>query len=120
MKVSFDFDDTLKDSYTGEPCKPAIKRLIHHLNEGDEVYIVTSRVESDKSFKEIRDFLFDHAEPVDGIYFTRLQPKVYTLEKLGVELHYDDDKYELSLLKAKGIKGEFSVFPEDGQNEKKE
>ena len=42
--------------------------------------------------------------PVKDIIFTNGKWKADTLDKIGSILHYDDDKEEITRIKAKGIK----------------
>ena len=99
MKVSFDFDHTLsrKDVQT------FAKELV---NEGHEVWIVTSRF-SDEAAKEKKwhwiegqnQKLFDVAEDCgikkENIQFTCMESKSIFLKDKGFIFHLDDDDIEL-------------------------
>ena len=99
MKVSFDFDHTLsrKDVQT------FAKELV---NEGHEVWIVTSRF-SDEAAKEKKwhwiegqnQKLFDVAQDcgikLENIHFTCMESKSIFLKDKGFIFHLDDDDIEL-------------------------
>lgn len=99
MKVSFDFDHTLsrKDVQT------FAKELV---NEGHEVWIVTSRF-SDEAAKEKKwhwiegqnQKLFDVAQDCgikkENIQFTCMESKSIFLKDKGFIFHLDDDDIEL-------------------------
>ena len=85
MNISFDYDGTLIH--------------IHHLVEkfqlsGDSVFIVTSRNQN-KEHKE----LYDDADRLgikrENIHFTNNEIKLPTIEKLNIQLHFDDDYVEV-------------------------
>lgn len=113
MKVSFDFDTTLMfpveivDNFphTGKPNKEFVDKFKEHMANGDEVYIVTSRVNNSLSHKQIIRFCGENRlNPVDIIH-TNGESKTPTLKELGIELHYDDDPQELIDAKKAGIEG---------------
>lgn len=97
--ISFDFDDTLKWS-NGQTNMEMVRKAVQHHNEGDKVIIVTSRVSSPGSVDEINEFIKDEelGDIIDEIHFL---PKEYTykepfLQVLGVDLHHDDDPWEIA------------------------
>lgn len=94
MKVSFDFDDTLYK---------VIDKLIAHYEAGDEIYIVTTRMDED--MQEVRDFVEKYKLPVIGIYNTNFSWKRNTLKRLQIDLHYDDNVEELARIRHTRIKG---------------
>lgn len=97
MKVSFDFDSTLSE----EKNQKIAKKFI---DNGDEVWITTSRLSSDhgraKGWPWIirqNEQLFEVAKelgiPEDRIKFTEGEDKwkfLYTFD-----IHFDDDEYEI-------------------------
>lgn len=99
MKVSFDFDSTLSRKDVQEFAKELV-------NEGHEVWIVTSRF-SDEVGKEKNwhwilgqnQRLFDVAEDCgikkENIYFTCMESKSIFLEGKDFIFHLDDDDIEL-------------------------
>jgi hypothetical protein len=99
MKVSFDFDGTL----SRKDVQSLAKELV---NEGHEVWIVTSRF-SDEAAKEKNwhwiegqnQKLFDVAQECgikkENIHFTCMESKSYFLEGKGFIFHIDDDDIEL-------------------------
>ncbi len=99
MKVSFDFDATLSRKDVQEFAKKLV-------NEGHEVWIVTSRF-SDEAAKEKNwhwisgqnQKLFDVAEEcgikLENIHFTCMESKSIFLKDKGFIFHLDDDYIEL-------------------------
>ena len=99
MKVSFDFDSTL----SRKDVQKFAKELV---NEGHEVWIVTSRF-SDEKAKEKNwhwilgqnQTLFDVAEDCgikkENIQFTCMESKSIFLENKNFIFHLDDDDIEL-------------------------
>lgn len=99
MKVSFDFDSTL----SRKDVQAFAKELV---NEGHEVWIVTSRF-SDEAAKEKKwhwiegqnQKLFDVAEDcgieLENIHFTCMESKSIFLKDKGFVFHLDDDDIEL-------------------------
>lgn len=99
MKVSFDFDHTL----SRKDVQSFAKELV---NEGHEVWIVTSRF-SDEAAKEKKwhwiegqnQKLFDVAEDCgikkENIYFTCMESKSIFLKDKEFVFHLDDDDIEL-------------------------
>jgi len=102
MNVSFDFDGTLHR--VGDPLWPAMALLRWHHQAGHRVMIVTTRTESHERSSWwrvhephrvlVHEFLSQYRLPVQGVEFTAHQPKVVTLLRNGIELHYDDDLVE--------------------------
>jgi acid phosphatase class B len=103
--VSFDFDDTLMNSFGG-PIDKNISKLMGHVRTGDTVMIVTSRKDTEENRLEINTFLKQNG--VDGmisnIYLVGGIKQPY-LSELGVNIHYDDKEVELSALNGTGIIG---------------
>lgn len=106
MRVSFDFDDTitqtifdLNDPHVFKKVglnQGTLEAMRDHVKKGDEIYIVTSRKYSDESLQEIEEDLrragvSQHVRDIIhvGDY------KATTLQRLGIELHYDDDIEEI-------------------------
>lgn len=96
--VSFDYDNTLTH--------PKIQRMAKiHLNAGDNVHIVSSRLSEmydlDKNFigtidnEDVYELAKELGIPKENIHFTDQQLKLETLIKIGSSLHYDDDVIEI-------------------------
>lgn len=112
--VTFDFDDTLTMPrwdeeeelwMTGlEPNKKTISAMKKFASKGYEVKIVTSRHGTSDHKRAIATFARKYGLPVKDIIFTNGKWKADTLDKMGSILHYDDDKEEITRIKAKGIK----------------
>ena len=112
--VTFDFDDTLTMPYWSDedgywtsgtdPNKKTISAMKKFASNGYDVKIVTSRHGTADHKRTIATFVKKHNLPVKDIIFTNGKWKADTLERLGSVLHYDDDTYEISRIKSKGIK----------------
>ena len=112
---SFDYDETLikyryeydeagdiEDIVYIGPHEENIQTLRDLAAQGHTVYIVTSR----KHPSEVKltfegdapgpgELTKEMGLPVAGIYYTGLEPKVFTLAKLGISKHWDDDQEEI-------------------------
>jgi hypothetical protein len=119
--ITFDFDDTLTQTqwdpeeenfrFVG-PNLAMIKILREHLNMGDEVHIVTSRMgpanqneAENASFHGqpaigpfLREHLGDDLERMTGVHFTSGALKWKKLAELDSDRHFDDDPCELEAL----------------------
>ena len=125
--VTFDFDDTLTQTqwdpeeenfrFIG-PNLVMIQALRGHLDMGDEVHIVTSRMGPANQAEEtgcsftgqpaigpfLREHLGDDLERLTGVHFTSGDLKWKKLAELGCEKHFDDDPCELEALQP-GVQG---------------
>ena len=93
MKVSFDFDSTLS--------KLSIQKVAKKfIDNGDEVWITTSRHSNPQINFYTNDLLFEIAENLgikkEHIQFTEGKDKFNFLE--GFDLHFDDDVIEIELI----------------------
>jgi len=107
-KISFDFDNTIVMSYMkyyGETPIPVfqsyndkiIKKIKKHIENGDDVHIVTARTRSLEEYfpEQTVDY---HLEKLglkeyfwpDRVIYTDTGPKRDVLTRLGVSKHYDD------------------------------
>jgi hypothetical protein len=115
MKVSFDFDSTLS--------RKDVQKLAKDLvNEGYEVWIVTSRF-SDEAAKNKNwhwiegqnQKLFDVAEDCgikkENIHFTCMESKSIFLKDKGFLFHLDDDDIELMDILESNRSNEVKCFP---------
>lgn len=87
MRVSFDIDGVLDT----EPGKQIAKRAI---DKGDDVFIITARNEGRASAE-----VFAIAEELDiprlRVYFTNGADKWRTIERLDIDLHYDNSREQV-------------------------
>jgi uncharacterized HAD superfamily protein len=108
MNVSFDFDNTIKAKDIPGNLDGLIHKTLNkmweHRNNNDNIIIVTSRDDNDENKREIVQTLKRITFPDLPIYFTNGTPKVETLKKHNVELHYDDDCEEALYNERQGIK----------------
>lgn len=99
MKVSFDFDSTLSRKDVQEFAKQLV-------NEGHEVWIVTSRFDDESAMKKNWHWIvgqnqkvFEIAEycgiKTEHIKFTCMESKSLFLKDKGFVFHVDDDVIEL-------------------------
>jgi acid phosphatase class B len=104
--VSFDFDDTLRRSSDGNPIRENVSKLLGHSRNGDFVYIVTSRKDTDENKSEINKFLLDNGlnSFIKSIFLVG-GLKRDRLVELGVSQHYDDKDHEIQALKDTEIFG---------------
>jgi len=109
MVVTFDFDDTLLRTVSDEdvgiredgPNGPILMRLVDHIQAGDEVHIVTSRLErleGTDDWTTVAGFLTTHGLEGLPVHFTDGDPKTETLARLGSKKHFDDDQWEIDTL----------------------
>ena len=110
VKVSFDFDNTLTVmrfnpdegifcDFHG-PNLVMIQCMDAHLQNGNEVHVITSRDESTASKTEIMRLLANNGlvRKIEAIHFTNGQLKAGLIRKLGIFRHYDDDPEEIAAL----------------------
>lgn len=99
MKLSFDFDNTLSQKNVQEFAKQLV-------NEGHEVWIVTSRFDDESAKKKNWHWIegqnqkvFEVAEycgiKPENIKFTCMESKSLFLKDKGYVFHVDDDEIEL-------------------------
>ncbi len=117
MKISFDFDNTLYHPFgykeTGESNlqMSEIQSLLKkYIKEGNQVFIVTKRYGPGSSRFGLGDehlLVYEIASKlgvdIRNIHFTNREMKVNTLLNLGIQRHFEDDKYECSLITKNGI-----------------
>jgi hypothetical protein len=106
--ISFDFDGTLVDEFGGYPMnsqKDEVQSFVKkYLSEGHDVIIITKRFGPENSDKGIRN---EHLEVqnlanklgIKKIYFTNREMKFSYIINLGVDMHFENDEYEVQLIK---------------------
>jgi acid phosphatase class B len=118
LRVSFDFDSTLAKYIertiawgpiiTEYTLNPKIRPYLdQHIKNGDELFLVTSRV--DETMSDVWKFLETYKDKVpiasDHVFNTNMAWKRNTLKRLHINVHYDDYKDELDRLKNTKIQG---------------
>lgn len=91
MKISFDFDETLSETW--------FQRLARALiTAGVDVRVVTSRcsVSTNKDLWAIVDYL---QIPVDNVHFTEGRFKAEILERNKIDIHFDDNMDEINVIR---------------------
>ena len=107
--ITFDFDNTIAMSYMdtrGETPNPVfqrynnniIEKIKQNIEDGNEVYIVTSRKENLESYfpeqsipYRLKELGLDDYFLPDRLFYTNGKSKYPILLKLKTEMHYDDD-----------------------------
>lgn len=118
--VTVDFDDTLCsssfDGAWGKMDKVPITRVIDFVKklhtEGNEIHIVTFRMQKDK--KEVQNFCRIHKIPISTIVCTNWTNKLPFIKALNSSLHIDDDVDVCTLC----IKAGINVLLVDWEQEK--
>lgn len=87
MRVSFDVDGVL-DTEAG---KDIARRAI---NKGDDVFIITARNEGRMS-AEVFEIAKELGIPKLRIYFTNGADKWRTVDRLDIDLHYDNSREQV-------------------------
>ena len=122
---SFDFDNTLIRYHTLEdgdveyigPHEENIQLVRDLAAAGNKVIIVTSRAKPTGPKKPWDDaptpeeLIIQLGLPIEVVEYTRGDPKVKMLKKLGVTKHWDDDIEELAALEGSGVEGEHVPVP---------
>jgi len=91
MKISFDVDGVLTT-----PQGMALAR--RKISEGDRVYIITARNESTMSTR-VYEIAKELGIPRLRVYFTNGEDKWKTIQRLGIEVHYDNNEEQITKIK---------------------
>lgn len=87
MRISFDIDGVLDT----EPGKELAQRAI---DKGDDVFIITARNEGNAS-AEVFEIAQELNIPRLRIYFTNGADKWRTIDRLDIDLHYDNSREQV-------------------------
>lgn len=91
LVISYDFDNTLKNQYTGEYIKPIVDKMLSDIRAGKEVIICTARMKQHTG--EIEEFLRQYNIDVPILTTNRKMKSTTLLDyigKVGSLVHYDD------------------------------
>lgn len=108
MKISFDFDGTLEDEFGGFPIneqKEEIQSFAKkYIDEGHEVMILTKRYgpeNSDKGLKNEHLVVYQLADElgIKEVNFTNREMKFSYINKMSIDIHFENDDYEVSLIR---------------------
>ena len=91
MKISFDVDGVLTT-----PQGMALAR--RKITEGNRVYIITARNE-ERMAAAVYEIAKDLGIPRLRVYFTNGEDKWKTIQRLGIELHYDNNEEQYNKIK---------------------
>lgn len=104
MKISFDFDNTLDKKFVRQLCRYLISK--HH-----DIYIVTTRRYNTLEGQDPDTYNKDLFESVaklgikrDNIIFTEYEWKYQILDKMNIDVHYDDNESEYKFAKENNAK----------------
>lgn len=108
MNISFDFDGTLEDEFGGFPInlqKEEIQSLAKkYIDEGHNVMILTKRYgpeNSNKGLKNEHIDVYELAEKIGikNVFFTNREMKFSYIKRMNIDVHFENDDYEVSLIK---------------------
>ena len=91
MKISFDVDGVLT---TAQGMALARRKI----TEGNRVYIITARNESTMSAR-VYEITKELGIPRLRVYFTNGEDKWKTIQRLGIEVHYDNNEEQITKIK---------------------
>lgn len=101
MKISFDFDGTLR-TYDGDAIERVQKILLGYQKKGNKVIIITARNPEDTHVGMDGEQLQNYLKRKFGdipVYYTNGELKWKILKKERVDLHYDDSPEEIQAIK---------------------
>lgn len=95
MKISFDIDGTIHGYGSGfHQIKELLKILVYCPDL--EVIILTSRSEDTwKHSEELLIMLKEFDLTIQDVVFTNIEDKSEYIDKLNIDLHFDDNDYEV-------------------------
>lgn len=91
MKISFDVDGVLDT-----PQGMALAR--RKITEGNRVYIITARNE-ERMAAAVYEIAKELGIPRLRVYFTNGEDKWKTIQRLGIEVHYDNNEEQITKIK---------------------
>lgn len=91
MKISFDVDGVLTT-----PQGMALAR--RKIANGDRVYIITARNESTMGAR-VYEIAKELGIPRLRVYFTNGEDKWKTIQRLGIDVHYDNNEEQITKIK---------------------
>lgn len=103
--ISYDYDGTLDDHFDGSknPSKNDVRKTLIELQNDNEIFIITKRY--DPSYTNIKNEsqkVYDLAKELnikpENIFFTNRNMKTNMIKALNIDIHFEDDQYEVSLL----------------------
>lgn len=104
--ISFDFDGTLNEYFDGKPnlIKNDIREVLLSLAIHNTIHIITRRYGmSNKNIGEWQ-VVYGLAKSLGisehNVHFTNREMKIAAIRRNDIYLHFDDDQYEVSLLRS--------------------
>lgn len=107
MIVSFDFDGTLEDDFDGtlNTQKEKIQNICKlFCSGGHDVRIITKRYSqefSSEEYKVVYELANKIGIPIQKVHFTNREYKDSKVFELGIDLHFENSRYEASLISNK-------------------
>lgn len=107
MRISFDFDGTLEDEFGDilvNSQKSEIQKIAkNYIRQGNDVIIITKRYGPENFMLGLGN---EHLKVkklakelgIDKIYFTNREPKFSYIINLGVDIHFENDEYDIELI----------------------
>ncbi len=103
--ISFDYDGTLDDGFYDESNikKEQVRNRLIELKDDNNIFIITKRYgpKSKRYFLREYEKVYEFADKLgvnrDNIYFCDRELKIENLRKHRIDLHFDDDLYELDI-----------------------
>jgi len=93
--VTFDFDDTISLHVIDDPVPnfTIIEKIKEHQKAGDRVSLLTTRMDNSMDF--VKEFIKEYDLSFDNIWNTNFEWKLADIIKKNIDIHYDDNPYEL-------------------------
>lgn len=103
--ISFDYDFTLDDGFYGDinPNKYKVRNILKELSIDNNIFIITKRYGPNSKWSFLNEFekVYSLAEELgveyNNVFFCDRELKIENLKKNKIDLHYDDDLYELDI-----------------------
>jgi hypothetical protein len=103
--ISFDYDGTLDDGFNDEINikKEQVRNRLLELREDNNIFIITKRYGPKSKWYFLKEYekVYELAEQLgvdkNNIYFCDRELKIENLRKRNIDIHFDDDLYELDI-----------------------
>jgi uncharacterized HAD superfamily protein len=103
--ISFDYDLTLDDGFYGEINikKEQVRNKLLELKEDNNIFIITKRYGPKSKYSFLKEYekVYELGEKLgvdrDNIFFCNRELKIENLRKRKIDIHFDDDLYELDI-----------------------
>lgn len=106
-KISFDFDGTLDNHFDGtlNPYANDIRDMLLQLSPDNDIHIITKRYSAEYINGPVEHIVvFALAKElgisIHNVHFTNRELKIAKIRQNNIDIHFDDDQYELSIYKS--------------------